>query len=151
MLEKAKREAVNLQKAINTQQSDQITDAIFNFAVTAHHIKDWAKKYFGLNKGWEKDFINQHLELCLCADICNNAKHQELDDPDREKNDPLVSINPSMLTADMTTFTFDQTIPLNANTVRIHLQSGKKLEIMDFTNRVIALWEKFLSEKEMKK
>jgi hypothetical protein len=45
LLEKARRELVALEGAAMTQDETEITDALYNFAVTTYHVKDWLKRY----------------------------------------------------------------------------------------------------------
>jgi hypothetical protein len=63
MLEKARREFSRL-------QSDLSTDNVFNFFVTAYHIKDYAKEV-GIP---ESQFLNV-VDFQLCKKLCNMAKH----------------------------------------------------------------------------
>jgi hypothetical protein len=141
LLEKVKRDQSSLYNSIITQDPDSISDAVFNFAVTGYHIKDWLR-----NEGVSgvEAYINTKPMLRLCADLCNGSKHKLLNSP-RETNDPVMSINNSELTCDMTTITCDATIPINGHTVRMALTSGKEIEILDFANQVVDNWESFFS------
>lgn len=141
LLEKVKRDQSTLYDAIMSQNPESISDAVFNFAVTGYHIKDWLKSEGVPNV---ENYINQNPMLRLCADLCNGSKHKLLTNP-RENNDPVTSINNSELTCDMTTITCDAAIPINGHTVRMALTSGKKVEILDFAKQVVASWESFFS------
>lgn len=63
MLNKAKREFARLKTDLNT-------DNVFNFFVTAHHIKDYAKDY----RIPESQFP-RGVDFRLCRDLCNMGKH----------------------------------------------------------------------------
>lgn len=141
LLKKVKRDQSALYDAIISQDPDRISDAVFNFAVTGYHIKDWLK-----NEGVSgvEDHINNNPMLRLCADLCNGSKHKLLSTP-REVTDPVTSINNSELTFDMTTITCDATIPINGHTVRMQLTSGREVEILDFANQVVTNWESFFN------
>jgi hypothetical protein len=141
LFEKVKRDQNTLHDAVISQNPDSISDAVFNFAVTGYHIKDWLK-----NEGISdvEAHINENPMLRLCADLCNGSKHKLLNSP-REVIDPVTSINNSELTCDMTTITCDATIPINGHTVRMALTSGKEVEILDFANQVVSNWESFFS------
>ena len=141
LLEKVKRDQNTLYDAIISQDPDCISDAVFNFAVTGYHIKDWLKSE---GVSGVEEHINNNPMLRLCADLCNGSKHQLLNSP-REIADPVTSINNSELTCDMTTITCDATIPINGHTVRMHLTSGREVEILDFANQVVGSWESFFS------
>jgi hypothetical protein len=142
LLEKVKRDQNALYEAIISQDPDSISDAVFNFAVTGYHIKDWLR-----NEGivGVEQYINSKPMIRLCADLCNGSKHKLLSSR-RETNDPVMSINNSELTIDMTTITCDATIPINGHTVRMALTSGKEIEILDFSNQVVDSWESFFSD-----
>lgn len=141
LLEKVQRDQSTLYDSIISQDSNSISDAVFNFAVTGYHIKDWLKSE---GVSGVEEFINSKPMLRLCADLCNGSKHKLLSSP-REVNDPVMSINNSELTCDMTTITCDATIPIGGHTVRMALTSGKEVEILDFANQVVENWESFFS------
>jgi len=145
LLEKVQRDQSTLYDSIISQDPNSISDAVFNFAVTGYHIKDWLKSE---GVSGVEEFINSKPMLRLCADLCNGSKHKLLSSP-REVNDPVISLNNSELTCDMTTITCDTTIPINGHTVRIALTSGKEVEILDFANQVVENWESFFSAKNI--
>ncbi len=141
LLEKVKRDRASLQRAINTQDQILISDSIFNFAITGYSIKDWLKED-GVS-GVEKH-VNSEPMLRLCADLCNGSKHKLLTGR-REKDDPVQSILNSGMTFDMTTISWDSSAFWNGGyTVRIELDSGKRVEILDFANQVVDSWTSFI-------
>ncbi len=141
LLEKVKRDQSALYNAVISQDPYCISDAVFNFAVTGYHIKDWLKSE-GIT-GVE-EYINTNPMLRLCADLCNGSKHKLLSSP-REVADPAKSINDSVLTSDMTTVTCDATMSSNGHTVRIQLTSGREVEILDFAKQVVSNWVSFFN------
>ena len=145
LLEKVRRDEDRLYKAIISQDSNSISDSLFNFAVTAYHIKDWLKNE---SIGGVERHINSDPMLRLCADLCNGSKHKILNSA-REVDDPAQSINNSELTCDMTSITADSTIPINGHTLRIELASGKQVEILDFASKVLNSWEVFFKEQKL--
>ena len=66
-------------------------DEILVFFIFCHHLRDWIiqdttvnkshpnYKKFKLLKSKISDFIKNNDCMCLCADICNSAKHKHLD------------------------------------------------------------------------
>ena len=142
LLKKVKRDQSALYDSIISQNPERISDAVFNFAVTGYHIKDWLKSE---GVSGVEPYINSKPMLRLCADLCNGSKHKLLTRPPREKNDPVLSIDNSELTCDMTTITADATIPINGHTVRMALTSGKEIEILDFATQVVDNWESFFN------
>src|SRR5262245_18505997 len=63
MLEKARREFSKLKR-------DPDTDNVFNFFVTAHHIKDYAR-----DSGIPESQFPKGIDFQLCRKLCNMAKH----------------------------------------------------------------------------
>ena len=63
MLNKAKRENARLQADLNT-------DNVFNFFVTAHHIKDYAR-----DAGIPETQFPKGVDFQLCRKLCNMGKH----------------------------------------------------------------------------
>jgi hypothetical protein len=56
-------------------------DDCISFFMHCYHIKDWVQHLCCHTKEQKQaveDFINQHEELKICADICNGSKHYKL-------------------------------------------------------------------------
>lgn len=104
LMKKVERDEKHLRKALNGQEQEQISDAIFNFAVTAYYIKDWLKKEPSVEAAQinVEDYVNQNIVLCVCGDLCNSSKHRYLDNKQRSS---AKNIGDSPLTVDMTTIT----------------------------------------------
>jgi hypothetical protein len=141
LLKKVERDESKLYDAVVSQCPERIADSIFDFSVTAYHLKDWLKEDGFINV---ESYINSEPMLRLCADLCNGSKHRILT-KNREKSDKVLSINNSDLTVDMTSITIDSTIPINGHTVRVLLSSGKEIEILHFAKSVLDLWRKYIS------
>lgn len=142
VLEKIEREREKLRSAINSQTPTEIADSVFNFAVTAYHVKDWLQDQGTTD---HETYINNNQELRICADLCNGSKHKTLTRNIRESTDPIQKVEISPLTADMTTITADSTITINGHTVRVHLKSGKEIEILHLAEQVEKLWKTYFS------
>ncbi|MCX9103775.1 hypothetical protein [Aeromonas veronii] len=59
-----------------------ILDAVFNFCVTGHSLRDWIVKYLQLNESQKNKFhsdCNKNNYLKYCRDIANSSKHFGLD------------------------------------------------------------------------
>jgi len=67
MLEKAKREFGNMKSHIST-------DSIFNFFITAYHVKDWVKIQYPTLEPKCKTFLADP-DLQMCEYICVKGKH----------------------------------------------------------------------------
>ena len=125
---------------ILNQESTQINDAFINFYLLAYSLKEWLKI-----EGFSsvEDYINNNLELSICADLCNITKHRKLNKPPRSY-DPLYKIYKDGIRADSTAYTWDSTVPINATTYYIQLNSGKSFEILYFVKKVLALWKDYI-------
>ena len=143
LIEKLERDIATLNNAIISQDSTKINDAFINFYILAYHIKDWLK-----NEGFSsvENYINENLELSVCADLCNITKHRKLNIPSRS-NDPLYQIYKDGILIDSTAYTLDSSVPVNATTYYIRLSSGKSFEILFFVKRVMELWKSFINDK----
>ena len=141
LIEKLRRDRSALKKAILDQNKPILKDAVINFFTYGYHIKDWLKSEEYKDVEF---YINNNLELRICADLCNGAKHKILTSR-REINNPINSVNYSEITADSTVYTADSTLKIDSVTYNIQLESGKSIEILHFANRVVELWEKFIA------
>ena len=135
MLEKAKRERAKLTADLNI-------DNIFNFFVTAYHVRDDLMQAHGIPKLIVDAFVKNHPDLDMCHFICNKGKHLTLDpwknEPDRNKSAsvsrvPGAAFNASAFNA--TTF--------NAGSVLTFFVDGKKVDILSLAHRVLQEWEAF--------
>lgn len=142
LIMKLERDLATLNNAIVNQDSDKINDAFINFYILAYHIKDWLKEE---GFGSVEEYINANLELSICADLCNITKHRKLNKLSRS-NDPLYQIYKDGIRTDSTAYTSDSTVPLNATTYYIELNSGKSFEILFFVKRVLELWKSFIKQ-----
>ena len=77
MLEKAKREHERL-------SSDFNIDNVFNFFVTANHIRDYIEKNEAVSKDVLAEFCSSQ-DMRDCRDLCDKAKHLRL----TQRTDPV--------------------------------------------------------------
>jgi hypothetical protein len=135
MLEKAKRERAKLSADLNI-------DNVFNFFVTAHHVRDYLIHAHGILESTVDAFVKSQPELDMCHFICNKGKHLTLKptkkDPHRNKpaalsRVPGAAFNASAFNA--TTF--------NAGSVLTFFVDGKKVDILSLAHRVLQEWEAF--------
>ncbi|BAU65776.1 hypothetical protein STA3757_31670 [Stanieria sp. NIES-3757] len=148
LLDKLEREYKRLKDAINSQDQNLIADSIFNFAVTAYHIKDWLKEE-KTDKSWktavekyvhDKDNDKDENILSICGDICNSSKHRYLNSPNKSN---ATNIQNSSIKVSKDQITVDSLITINGYTVYIELNSGEIYEILSFANQVIKRWQDF--------
>jgi len=77
MLDKAKREHARLSANFDI-------DNVFNFFVTANHIRDYIEKTEVVSQAAVNEFVNEQ-DIKDCRDLCNKAKHLRL----THRPDPL--------------------------------------------------------------
>ena len=140
VLKKIKRDRDILKKALIKQQNSELNDSIMNLYTSGYQIKDWLKVegYDGV-----EEYINFNIELKVCADLCNGAKHKILR-TFRSKEDPVKNIYSSEITIDNSSYTSDSMMRIDSDTFYIELESSKKYEILYFANRIVELWTKFI-------
>ena len=125
MLNKARREFSRL-------QSDLCTDNVFNFFVTAHHIKDYAKDE-GIP---ESEFLNV-ADFQLCRKICNMAKH--LADHGKYKDNTFTAQSVTLWDEGL----WDD--GLWDGKEAIFFFEGSLLDILQIAERVIKTWDAILT------
>jgi hypothetical protein len=146
VLAKAKREQVRLVDALASQDRVQIADAIFNFAVTAYHIKDWLKKspgaaYSGVDV---ENHIASDPYLRACREICNASKHRLLRSPPVD----TVAVSASATSIVSPYLGESADVALETETaprfrVKVVSLDGTRVEAGEFASRVLAAWEQF--------
>lgn len=52
-------------------------DDVVSFFIHCHHLADWLSQTYPTKYQWQalQTFINKHVELRICADLCNGKKH----------------------------------------------------------------------------
>lgn len=148
LLEKARREQNRLRQAIVTQNRTQIADAIFNFAVTAYHVKDWLKK--STSGSYRPEDVETYLRsvpvLRVCREICNASKHRGLNKPAKDAEAVTASattvMSPTRLQIGEVNFEADQPPSFRVKVVTL---DGSRFEVMDFSAQVITAWEQFFT------
>ncbi len=144
LMGKVEREKARLLESVTRQDKLEIADAVFNFAVTAYHIKDWLiNETLGPHsRNVVEECVNSQKVLCICGDICNGSKHRVFNARYKPRSNAKdIVISP--LTVDMETITCDSEIPINGYTLRVQLEDGDEFEILDFANKVIEAWKMY--------
>ncbi|MDY8137574.1 hypothetical protein [Aquimarina sp. 2201CG5-10] len=142
LLGKIKRDRETLKNAIILQEQPLLKDSVMNFVLNSYSIKDWLKR-----EGYSEveNYINDNIELRICADLCNGAKHKVLTSR-RQDDDHIKTVEPSGIRASSMAYTAGSPVRVNSLTYEIQLESGRTFEILHFANRVIELWEILLTE-----
>lgn len=126
MLDKAEREYMRLQSEFNI-------DNVFNFFVTANHIKDYLQWANTVNSKILESFL-QDQDLKDCRDICNKGKHFSL----TSRADPAALILDSALGS-----TPLNALPLGGNEEWVLISSGREIDVEWLASRVLRKWKDF--------
>lgn len=68
---------------VHDRESDHYGDEMYGFFLNCYHLKDWLinDPSFQATSADVEGFVDSHVELQVCADICNAHKHFRLDRP----------------------------------------------------------------------
>jgi hypothetical protein len=148
MLAKARREQARLSEALRTEDRTGIADTLFNFAVTAYHIKDWLKT--SASAAYSPSQVEAYIEsdkyLKLCREICNASKPQKLVPGPNEIRDITFSATGTFVIA-----TIDPNdVKLESETspsfrIKVVAFDGSHYEANEFAEQVIAAWKQFFA------
>lgn len=133
-------------------------DEMLAFFMNCHHLKDWIKRDFELEKSHHdyieykkvrdeiEKFINDNECLTLCADLCNGAKHCTLGENEPRFSEP---------TAVLTEVYIDENDPDKyvKKAWIIISASGKEYDAFDLATQCVKKWKEFLDDhkKQIKK
>ncbi len=142
LLDKAERDLSELETAAVTQDQTMIADALYNFAVTAYHVKDWLKSTPSSTYSPTdvEDFVRASAALSVCRDLCNAGKHLRLRyEPTTETVEASVNALPA------------EDVPLGwLNTpiyrVKIVHKDGSRHEAVSLALQALADWQRFFQQ-----
>ncbi|MDH4260183.1 MAG: hypothetical protein OEW16_07745 [Gammaproteobacteria bacterium] len=126
MLEKAKREYSRLKASFDI-------DNVFNFFVTANHIRDYIEKNKAVSHSDLEKFCSDQ-DLRDCRDLCDKAKHLRL----TKRTDPAThkwsgAIGGAPIGA----------VPIGGGGTWELWSDGRTVNIESLADRVISKWEQF--------
>ncbi|XVJ70394.1 MAG: hypothetical protein HEQ39_12695 [Rhizobacter sp.] len=131
MLKKAKRELVRLEAEVNI-------DNVYNFYITAYHIKDYFEKTNPSKISELQKFLSQE-DLKDCQDLCNKGKHLKL--TKRNSIDPQAVIYDNLLSGNT---------PLGSMKLdwgdewMLIKNDGRGVDVLNLARAIIYQWEIFL-------
>jgi len=146
-LAKAGRELGALQAAVVSQDMSRIGDCLYNFSVSAYHVKDWLVEdpSGACPKGDVEAFVKATPSLIVCRDLCNASKHRRI-----RKYVPDAS---SVTTSAPTSFTLasapSPAVGGRRNApfrVKVITADGRRLEVLALGADAIAAWERFFEQ-----
>ena len=132
MLMKAKREHSRLKTSFDI-------DNVFNFFVTANHIRDYIEKNGAAPHSKMEEFFEDQ-DIRDCRDLCDKAKHLRL----TKRPDPLTHrwsgvIGGAPINA----------LPIGGDGEWELWSDGRKVNIARLADRVIDKWDEFFSAHEL--
>ncbi len=127
MLEKAHREHARLCQSVDI-------DNVFNFLVTAHHIRDYVLELGSVPQSVVDTFY-QDQDLKDCGDLCNKGKHVFLK---RFRPDPSTRIMSSHVGVGMV-----GEIMVGAGDTWFLETGGRKVDVERLAERILQKWEAF--------
>ncbi len=68
---------------VHNENSENSRDDVYSFFIHGYHLKDWIKNdpESGIDSSTVESFVHGDLNLKICGDISNGAKHLILDRP----------------------------------------------------------------------
>ncbi len=123
-------------------------DDVYSFFIFCFHIKDWLKSDTRLNieNANVEAYIKDHIELQLCADICNGTKHF-VQTPGRVRTgvQPMVYRDNAIITTyplgsgiSPSGAVFKSSFGVNTN--------GEIVDVLELGNRCMELWNLLLED-----
>ncbi|AUT02047.1 hypothetical protein CLI64_17570 [Nostoc sp. CENA543] len=139
---KVYRDKDKLYESVNSQDHKRIADAIFNFVVTAYHLKDWLKQEATTFTPQDVEhYVSSHEFLSICADLCNGSKHRIL----TSARSTATGIGDSPLKVSMTSITCSSSIPVTGFILVISTLEGNQYNILSWADQVVLSWEDFFT------
>ena len=121
------------------------TDNIFNFFVTAYHLKDYVKNEFGeINEDEIRNFENMNQFLDIAGFIANKGKHFKLNNERYENMESRYysgKFDGTML--------FDGTSRFGEGEKYKVKIANEVFEVEKIANNIFECWQKFLEEKDL--
>ncbi len=132
MLEKARREHSRLSKNFDI-------DNIFNFFVTAYHVRDYVLNTGFVPQTAVETFLKDP-DLKDCRDLCDKGKHLIL----TKRKDPTTITMSGCIGG-----TPIGVLPIGAGNVWILVTETRSVDVQALSDRVLNKWERFFCEHGM--
>ena len=131
---------------IHNKASEFYEDEMYAFFMNCYHLKDWIindpATVLVANK--VEKYINNNLDLKLCADLCNSLKHLcsgKNIRPTRSKEDPNIGKKSGKLNIGAGPIIFEMKIIINT-------LSGPR-DAFDIATKCMEAWDKFYSDNKL--
>ncbi|HYT40708.1 MAG TPA: hypothetical protein VEP90_00050 [Methylomirabilota bacterium] len=138
-LERKYRALSKSRDAIEDSNIDEIRDLLLSFFQDCWHMRDWLINSTSLDQAQLNSFLSHSVEMNMCREICNTAKHLVLTRPTRVQHARLVDFRnievPLALARE-----YD---PNGDKLTFIFLQ--QEYDAFELAGRYLDLWHEFLS------
>ena len=127
------------------KSSENYEDEMYAFFMNCYHLKDWIRNDPAATSVANnvENYINNNLDLKLCADLCNSLKHFYLNEniyPPRSKEDPKFGTKSATYDIAKNSIKFNYTIDT---------LSGPR-DAFDIATKCMEAWDKFYSDNNLK-
>ena len=125
---------------------DYYADDVHSFFVHCHHIGDWivTLNNVGVTREDVTAFVNSHVELRICADLCNGTKHCRVKRI-RTSRQPHVAGHRLVSTGSAVDPGDGVVRPVSTRCQFEILAEGEFRDALDLAERCMSLWDDFVS------
>jgi len=144
LINKLEREKERAKEALENQDFPTLVDALYNFSVTAFHVKDWLITQVGLDENEVHDYLANVPVLQACRDICNTKKHFE-----------ITRYEPGEVTVGSTLTEISAVVPSEDGGIDVYgkadiwvdVGNDEVYRVVGFMEKVLEEWKKYHEEK----
>jgi hypothetical protein len=147
MLGKAQRDLARLEAAEATQDTDAISDALFDLAVVLTSLKDWLKKHpsAAFSEAAVEQYATASTALTSFRDIANIGKHRVITKYVPRTSDVSTSA-PSSSLVFIENPTSDSKQPNSYPRLKIIRSDGSRHRAVDLARSAIHDWQVFIQQ-----
>jgi hypothetical protein len=140
ILAKLEHNYAELETAVFAQDEARIGHALFDFAVSAYHMKDWLIKHRprSYTSKQVEDYVTSSVALASCRDICNEGKHGR-----------ITQYNPTTadVTASVAVIAGVTESPTGTPVLRVKIiqKDGTRHDVLDLAMQAVNDWVAFFA------
>ena len=150
LLEKARRDLLKLDAAAQTDDTQAVGDALFDFAVTTFHVKDWLKEQPGapFQPQDVEDYVASNAAISSFHDLCTAGKHRVISRYQPSTVEVLASAGPATDIAAHFADGARSNRDLNRVVIRrkVILTDGSRNEVVRLARSAIEAWDAFFRQ-----
>lgn len=127
----------------HTRETDSYQDVVYAFFQNCFHLKDWVIKSGVLSAQKVEEFMKQTVEMRICRDLSNSAKHLVIGDNYPAAIDKNIQVKNRKFSLELggaeTLISVDYSVEAD----------GQIYQAFDVAIICVNLWEKFLKENKL--